>query len=148
MNWGVLETPSNLNGSFKELSLYVTEYTQNDKDIAYLRRYTLRIDGFVSVNAPLRGGELTTKSLIFTGKKLLINFATSAAGSIQVEIQDERGKPIPGFTLADCDETFGDDLKRPVVWKKGADVSQLAGKPVRLKFVLKDADLYSIRFSK
>ena len=111
-----------------------------------MRRYTLRIDGFVSVQAPLAGGEFTTKPLVFQGSKLVINFATSAAGSVQVEIQDQDGKPLEGFTLADCPETFGDSLRREVSWKAGSNVGKLAGKPVRLRFVLKDADLYSIQF--
>jgi hypothetical protein len=75
-----------------------------------------------------------------------MNFASSAAGGVKVEIQDANGKPMPGFTLSDCEEHFGDSLVRIVVWKSGTDVSSLAGKPVRLRFTLKDADLYSINF--
>jgi hypothetical protein len=33
-----------------------------------------------------------------------------------------------------------------VTWKSGSSVAALSGKPVRLRFVMKDADLYSIRF--
>jgi hypothetical protein len=75
-----------------------------------------------------------------------MNFSTSAAGSVRVEIQDAAGKPIPGFTLADCPEVFGDRLDQVVVWKQGSDVGKLAGQPIRLRFVLNDADLYAIRF--
>ena len=83
----------------------------------------------------------------FDGKQLVLNFSTGAAGSIRVEIQDNQGKPIPGYTLSDCDDTFGDDLGRTVVWKGGSDVSRLTGQSVRLRFVLKDADLFSLRFT-
>ena len=145
-NWGVLETPSVLDGAPNELSLYMTEYTQNKIDTGYLRRYSLRIDGFASIQAPLSGGELITRPLQFDGKQLVLNFSTGAAGSIRVEIQDNQGKPIPGYTLSDCDDTFGDDLGRTVVWKGGSDVSRLTGQSVRLRFVLKDADLFSLRF--
>ena len=75
-----------------------------------------------------------------------MNFASSAAGSIRVELQDAGGKPLSGFALADCQEVFGDSLARRVSWKHGPDVSQLAGQPVRLRFVLKDADLYALQF--
>jgi hypothetical protein len=75
-----------------------------------------------------------------------MNFATSAAGGLKVEIQDTKGKALPGFSLSDCEEHFGDTLERCVVWKNGTDVSSLAGKSVRLRFALKDADLYSIKF--
>jgi hypothetical protein len=143
--WHPVETQSSMEGAPNELSLYATESYWTGKS-SELRRYTLRLDGFVSIHAPMSGGELFTKPIIFTGKALTMNFATSAAGGVKVEIQDAKGKPIPGFTLSDCEEHFGDALERTVVWKGGADVSSLAGKAVRLRFTLKGADLYAIRF--
>ena len=110
------------------------------------RRYTLRIDGFVSVNAPLDGGELITKLLKFTGKELELNYSTSAAGQVLVELQDADGKAIPGFTQEDCEPIYGDHIARVVKWKSGSDVSDLAAKPIRLSFKMSDADLYSLRF--
>ena len=101
------------------------------------RRFTLRIDGFVSVQAPLNGGELLTKPLVFKGDYLVLNLSTSAVGSIQVEIQDESGVPIPGFGLDECPDVFGDALERTVSWKNGADVSPLLGRPIRLKIYVK-----------
>ena len=106
----------------------------------------MRIDGFVSLEAPLSGGELLTKIVTFEGNEMAINFATSAAGSVRVEVQDEKGMPIEGYALSDCEEIYGDSIERVVAWKRGPDVSALAGKPVRLRFVLKDADLFSFRF--
>jgi len=143
--WGMVETPSAIAGAPQELSLYSTEsyYTG---EACRLRRYTIRIDGFVSASAPLSGGELVTKPFLFNGKQLTLNFSTSAAGGIRVEIQDPDGEPIPGFTLADCHEVFGDTHERTVSWQQGHDVNRLAGEPVRLRFVLRDADLYSLRF--
>ena len=87
-----------------------------------------------------------TKPLVFRGKKLTLNFATSAAGHLRVELQDAAGTPLPGFTLADSDELFGDTLDRVVTWKEKADVSSLAGKPIRLRLVMNEADLFSLRF--
>ena len=145
--WGLIETKSALEGAPNELSLYATEEYQSQQPIGTrLRRYTLRLDGFVSVNAPMTGGSLLTKLIRFQGKQLSINFSTSAAGSIQVELRDTSGKPIPGFTLTDSSPIFGDSLDRIVKWKNGSDVSSLQGKPVTLYFILKDADLYSFKF--
>ncbi|MBN2377459.1 MAG: hypothetical protein JXD22_13740 [Sedimentisphaerales bacterium] len=143
--WGILVTKSNIPDTPDELSIYATEgyYTGND---CRLRRYTFRIDGFVSVNAPLVGGEIVTKPLLFSGDNLNINYSTSAAGSIQVEIQDAQNQPIKGYTLDDCPEIIGDELEHVVTWENQSDLKSLAGKPVRLRFNLKDADLYSIRF--
>ncbi len=143
--WGILVTRSDVPGTPDELSIYSAEgyYTGES---CQLRRFTLRIDGFVSVQAPLKGGEMVTKPIVFDGKGLAINFSTSAAGSLRVEIQDAEGRPMPGFALADSAEIFGDELARVVTWKGGSDVSKLAGKPIRLRFVLKDADLYALQF--
>jgi hypothetical protein len=33
-----------------------------------------------------------------------------------------------------------------VPWKQGSDVSKLAGQPIRLRFVMREADLYAFRF--
>jgi hypothetical protein len=144
--WHAVETKSSLPGAPNELSLYASEGSWTGDSNA-IRRYTLRLDGFVSVNAHWRGGELLTKPLRFTGDRLSINFATSAAGSIRVEFLGEDGQPIPGFALDDCSEVFGDAIDRTVKWKGGDDLNELAGKPVRMRFVLKDADLYSFRFA-
>lgn len=144
--WQVVETDSSEDDSPRELSLYATESYFTGKT-SRLRRYAMRIDGFASVFAPLAGGELITKPLTFTGNTLNLNFATSAAGSIRVEIQDASGEPIQGFALADCDDIFGDEIEYPVRWRDNADVSSLIGQAVRLKFVLRDADLYALRFT-
>jgi hypothetical protein len=145
IGWHLVETKSALDGAPDELSLYATEsYWTGSSSV--LRRYTLRADGFVSLQAPMSGGALVTRPLTFEGTRLRLNLSTSAAGSLRVEIQDQAGRPIPGFTLADCDEVFGDDLDREVSWKANPDVGRLAGKPIRLHFALRDADLYALRF--
>lgn len=79
------------------------------------------------------------------GRQLHINMSTSAAGAIRVEIQDETGQPLPGFSLEDCTEVIGDELDRLVQWRGSSDISQFAGQPIRLRFVLKDANLYSFQ---
>ncbi|MFA6547159.1 MAG: hypothetical protein WCS99_22270, partial [Limisphaerales bacterium] len=70
-----------------------------------------------------------------------------AAGSVRVEIQDANGKPLPGFALNDCPPLFGDTIERIVTWTGGGDVRALAGQPVRLRFELKDADVYAFQIA-
>lgn len=127
-----------------EISIYVTRH--NAQASSHVARYTLRADGFVSVRAGYETGEMVTRPFTFAGSSLEINFSTSAAGSVRVEIQDAEGKPIPGFTLDDCPDIIGDQIDRVVAWKQGSDVAGLAGRPVRLRFVMKEADLYAVRF--
>lgn len=128
----------------EEMSLFKqAHYAQPS---AHLLRSTLRTDGFVSVNAPYRGGQFWTKLFTFAGRELVLNFATSAAGSVRVELQDAAGQPIPGYTLKEAAELIGDDIGRVVTWHGAVDLSSLAGKPLRLHFVMKDADVYSLQF--
>lgn len=129
-----------------EMSIYVQRaYGQPTH---HLQRLTFRTDGLVAVHAGYQPGELTTKPFTFEGQRLTLNLSASAAGGVFVEIQDAAGQPIPGFTLADCGELNTDDLARVVSWKNGSDVSSLAGKPIRLRFRLKDADLFALQFMK
>ena len=128
----------------REMLIY--RLSHHAQPTSHVSRYTLRTDGFVSVSALFAGGELVTRPLTFAGKALEINFATSAAGGVRVEIQDAQGHPFPGFRLGECPEILGDQVDRVVAWDGGSDVRTLAGKPVRLRFVMKDADLYAIRF--
>ncbi|MXZ35064.1 MAG: hypothetical protein F4Z21_07410, partial [Acidobacteria bacterium] len=97
-----------------EMSLYVQrDYGQST---AHLQRMSLRLDGFASQHAPYHGGEMVTRPITFEGSRLEINYSTSAAGSIRVEIQTADGKPIPGFSLAECPEIIGDEISRIVAW--------------------------------
>ena len=106
-----------------------------------LFRYTLRLDGFVSRSAPYAGGEVVTQPLCFAGDALHINFATSAAGSLRVVIEDEAGSALPGF---DSGELFGDAADRAVHFD--GNLAALARQLVRLRFILRDADLYAFQF--
>ena len=136
--WGILQTGP------RELSIYVSEHY--DSDTNRMRRYTLRPDGFVSLHGDPSGGEYITHPLRWKGKELTINYATSAAGGVRVELQDAEGKALPGFALDDCPEIYGDEIEHVVSWKGGSDVGELARQGVRLRFELKDADLYAIQF--
>ncbi|MBQ10013.1 MAG: hypothetical protein CMJ45_00480 [Planctomyces sp.] len=143
--WGMLSTRSDLPQAPRELSIFAAESYWSGKSLN-LRRYSIRTDGFVSMQAPLAGGEFVTRPLVFTGGKLVINYSTSAAGGVWVEIQDAGGRPLKGFSRADCHEVFGDEIERVVAWKGGDSVAALASRPIRLRFILKDADLFSFRF--
>jgi len=109
-------------------------------------RYVLRTDGFVSIRAGAENGEMVTRPLIFKGSELIINYSTSTGGMLKVEIEKYDGTSVPGFELNNCIEIVGDEISHVVKWKDSSDLSQLAGTPVRLRFVMRDCDLYSFRF--
>lgn len=147
-NWGnahINNTP--LSGLLRtgpgEISMY---WFENYEDVPWIRRGTVRLDGFGSVQAGFDGGQFITKPFTFKGNRLVLNFATSAVGSVRVEVQDAAGQPIDGYGLDDCVEVYGDEYDRTVKWAGGADVSKLAGQVVRLRWVLKDADVYAFQF--
>ena len=119
-----------------EMSIYATPF----------RRFALRTDGFASIHAGANPGEMLTRPLRFAGSQLSINYSTSAGGSLRVEIQDVDGEPVPGLALADCRTQVGDTIDQIVSWGRDADVSAVTGRPVRLRFVLQDADLFAIQF--
>jgi hypothetical protein len=138
--WGILETADD------EFSFYVCEhYGWED---AYIRRYVIPRHRFASVYGPPEGGVVITEPLIFSGRNLYLNYATAASGSIRVGIAaDDTGWPAKGFSTEDCDSIYGNELKRNVTWKGNGDLSKFIGKPVRLKFELKAADLFALQFS-
>ncbi len=128
-----------LPGNDDEYAVYGTEAYYAGPD-SRLRRFMYRIDGFVSVHSGPSGGELITKPLQFDGKKLELNVATGDSGSVRVELQTKDGKTLQSEPLN------GDAISHIVKWKNSANVGDLAGKPVQLKFTLNNADLYSLRF--
>lgn len=141
MTSGLLQLP----GQDRELSVYATERYYAGPG-SRLRRFTFRTDGFVSLQAAASGGTAVTKLLRFTGRQLLLNYAAGSGGQVQVELQNASGQPLPGFTLQDCTPLSGDQIEQAVTWSGSDDVSALAGQPVRLRFVMKSADLYALQF--
>lgn len=127
-----------------EMSLYFIEHYRSPE--VQVRRGVLRTDGLISINAGFLPGEFRTRPLVFSGNSLQANISTSAVGRMTVEILDDASKPIPGFTAADCDEVYGDEIGRTITWRGSSDVSSLAGKAIRLRFSLEEADLYSFQF--
>ena len=141
MTWGLVQLP----GRDAEYSVYATEayYTGPHSRV---RRFSYRVDGFVSAHGSAEGGFLRTKPLTFQGEKLVVNFATSGNGRVRIELQDAGGQPVEPYTLANCVALRGDSIEQDVTWRGQGNVKSLSGKPVRIRFALTDADLYSFRF--
>lgn len=141
MTWGMFSLP----GKPDEISVYATEAYYGQVP-GRVRRFTYRLDGFVSLSAPASGGIVLTKSLQWKGQVLNVNCTINKGGSLKAELQDAEGNPLPGFELANSDSFTGDETAVPLTWKGKSDLSSLKGKAVRIKFSLKDGDLYSIQF--
>ena len=145
---GMAVTPSALgHGAPDELSFYCPEANWSF-NIGRIRRYHLRMDGFVSLHFGMAGGTLLTPAFTFAGGRLTLNLSTGALGGFKAEFRDGTGTPIPGWTFADAYEEIGDDLAMTARWKgHGPDVRPLEGKTVRLAISGVNCDLYSLQFA-
>ena len=143
MTNGLLQLPNKPN----ELSVYATEAYYAGPG-SRVRRFTFRTDGFVSIHAGISAGEMVTRPLRFSGNGLEINYRAGKSGNVRVEILSSDGAPASDFALADCKKMTGDEIQARVRWKDGSDVGRLASQAVRLRFVIQDADLYALQFTK
>lgn len=110
-----------------------------------ISRLVTRLDGFVSVDAPYEGGEFTTPPMTFDGNSLQLNVRTSFPGCVKVELLSD-GQPVEGYKLEDTDPISGNFINHICTWNGQSDVSALVGKPVQLRFVMRDAKLYAFQF--
>lgn len=108
-----------------------------------LELWKIRKDGFAFYEADADGKEIVTKPITFEGEYLHLNFETSAAGSIYVDLLDEDGNEIPGKTSF---ELYGNTIDRKVFFEDGTNFGEYANKPVRLRFRMSDAKIYSMKF--
>ena len=83
-------------------------------------------------------GSFVTHSLLSEGNRLWLNFETRRSGSVSVQVEG-----VEGRTLADCDPLFGDQPMKQVTWGSKASLGVKSGEPVRLRFHLRSAKLYS-----
>lgn len=103
----------------------------------------LRLDGFVSLDAGAEVGEVVTKPFALDGRTLHINAQTND-GEIRAEILDaQANQALAGFGVADSIPVRGDQLDAALVWRHSADLHSLAGRTVRLRFLMRNASLYS-----
>jgi hypothetical protein len=114
-----------------------------------IRRGTLRRHGLASVHAGAEQGEFVTPLLRLNdtaanaaAASLQLNYATSAVGGVRVEVLGADGSALDGYAAGDCAEIYGDEYSRTVKWRGGNGLP--ADRAFRLRFVLRDADVYAL----
>jgi hypothetical protein len=105
----------------------------------------LRLDGFVSLDAGKETGLLITKTLELSGS-LIVN--ADVRGELRVEILDEQGQPVPGFSAKECDPIRSDSIRHVVSWNGKSNLIALTSKPVKLRFIMHDGSLFSFSAKK
>lgn len=103
---------------------------------------TLRRDGFASMETNDKKGMLLTRPVVFSGSYLFVNI-DNPNGELKVEVLDESGKKIKGFSAADCVPVSTNSTIHKIAWKGNASLSSLAGKNVRFRFHLSNGKIYS-----
>ena len=103
----------------------------------------LRRDGFFSMDAEGNEGVLLTKPLIWRGTTLWVNVNTQE-GEVRVEVLDEEGNLLrDGLSRNRSMPVVRDGVRLPVVWQDEHNLADLHHQTVRLRFLVRDAELYS-----
>ncbi len=137
-SYGLIETPSAIPGADNELSFFTFDNHWMGVPTE-LYRYSMRMDGFVSLHAGAKEQTIVTKPFSFEGKELFANLATSARGYVLFTLTDENGNEY------DSCRTFGNSIDKRIHFGENV-LPSLAGKKVVLTMRIKDADIYSIQF--
>lgn len=133
MVWGMFQLPDKPN----EISVYGTE-NYYERTPGRVRRFAYRVDGFVALRGGAEGGQMTTRPLQFKGQQLLLNYVVNPAGTLTVEAFDKTGNVI-----GKSKPLSGDAVDAPINWIQKPDLS--TGN-IQLRFNVKNADVYSLRF--
>ncbi len=135
----LFEVPSKIPGADNEYMMILRESFRTARGYNKLVKYTIRLDGFVSLHA---GGEVkkaVTKEFTYDGGDLYANIATSARGSAYFKLKcgDEEYTSV---------EMFGNATHKRIRFEDDEAVRRLSGKPIVLEMELYDCDVYSIKF--
>ena len=137
----ILEVPSEIEGAENEYMIMVIDGYRSERGYDRLWKYTIRLDGFVSLHA---GGEeetVVTKEFTYDGDKLFANIATSARGYAYFTLKCEEESYCSY-------EIFGDSVNKRIHFVDDSAVKKLSGKTVTLEIKMLDCDLYAIKFDK
>ena len=135
----LVEVPSEIPGADPEYMLYVRESFRSVQGPNKLVKYTIRLDGFVSLHAGGEVAEVVTKPFLYEGDQLYVNLATSARGYAYFTLQcgDEE--------CTSC-EIFGNSVKKRIRFEDEEAVKRFSGKDVTLCIKMYDCDIYSLKF--
>jgi len=105
---------------------------------------SLRKQGFVSLDAGESPGVVTTEPFTPTNQPLVVN-ADAEGGTVRVELLGDDGKPLPGYSAAECEPLTGDGVEQRIRWRNHD--TPPADATVRLRFQLRNASLYAFRWA-
>jgi hypothetical protein len=135
----LIEVPSKIPGADNEYMIIVRENFRAVEGYNQLVKYTIRLDGFVSLHAGGENVQAVTKPFTYSGENLYANIATSARGRAYFTLKcgDEE--------YTSC-EIFGNSTDKRIRFEDDEAVARFEGKEVTLKIDMFDCDVYAIRF--
>ena len=112
----------------------------NGPDFVGIGLATMRLDGWCSLDAGYGGGTVLTEPGVLQSGDLWVN-AKADRGQVVVEVLDEAGQRLPGSRPSA--PLAADGVRLPVTWPDGGAPTWSGDRPVRLRFRLENARLYS-----
>lgn len=127
-----------------KLYFYVSgrRLTSSGQEITTTGLATLRRDGFASMKG---SGDLVTHTVKFTGEHFFVN--ASIQGNLKVELLNEDGSVISGFSKNDCISFTGNSTKKKIEWNNNSSLKNLKGKNIKIKFYVDSGELFSFWIS-
>jgi hypothetical protein len=104
---------------------------------------TLRLDGFCSMHAGSEEGWLISRREVFHTPRVAINAKTDPTGYVVAELLDRNNQIIPGFSRTECVPFKGDSTQATIEWKTKEFPAEYLDADRKVRFFLKNADLYS-----
>ncbi|MCX6622140.1 MAG: hypothetical protein NTY38_13950 [Acidobacteria bacterium] len=118
------------------------------------------VDRFAAIHGDFKEGQLISRPMTWPGGELILNcnytrypdgFYNGGGGTIEVEVRDENNLPVEGYSedqRAKHNKLTPFPWKeeeKPVEWPSKRLMNELAGRRIRLVFLLRDSRLYSFR---
>ena len=114
------------------------------RGVGAIYRFVQPRDRFLGAAAGPRGGRLLTEPFTWPGGTLTLNIDCGGLGEASVEVRDASGRPLPGFTHADCDRTDLNHLAFPVTWRGQTTQAIPQGRLIRVEARMQSARLYAM----
>lgn len=103
----------------------------------------LRMDGFCSMQAGRNEGRLISQREVFKTPKVTVNAKCGKDGCVMAELLDRHNNVIPDFSRKDCTPFMGDSISHELTWQTKAFPADWIEPDKKIRFFLKNADLYS-----
>lgn len=107
----------------------------------------LRQDGFCSMKSDAEGWLISRREPMLE-PRVVINARVESGGQIQAELLDRKNRVVPGFSREESDTFAGDSTSYELRWKNRSFEGKAKEKDYKIRFWLKQAELFSYLPSK